>query len=209
MNDYDNKLEKFLIPLIKDIKMPKIFEMGVRDGRSTKKIINICDKNNGKLYSVDIDDCSNISSNKKWKFIHGRDDDFEKIKDIVPQNLDLIFLDTLHEADHVEKIFYMYFNFLKNGGYFVIDDISFLPYLKDKEGNNFYCEINNKETFERVLEIYNCNEKKFDINFSFLSSGLAIIQKKSNENLNLRLPINSRSLSFKNFLRLLWKKIKN
>ena len=93
--------------------------------------------------------------------------------------------------------------------YFVIDDISFLPYLKEKDGNNFYCEINNKETFERVLEIYNCNEKKFDIYFSFLSSGLAIIQKKTNENLNLRLPINSRSSSFKNFLRLLWKKIKN
>ena len=42
MNDYDNKLEKFLIPLIKDLKEPKIFEMGVRDGISTKKIINIC-----------------------------------------------------------------------------------------------------------------------------------------------------------------------
>ena len=41
MNDYNNKLDKFLIPLIKNLKEPKIFEMGVRDGISTKKIIDM------------------------------------------------------------------------------------------------------------------------------------------------------------------------
>lgn len=209
MNDYNKKLEKFLIPLIKDLEKPKIFEMGVRRGISTKKIIEICDQKDGKLYSVDVDDCSKISSSKNWKFIHARDDEFEKIKNIVPKNLDLIFLDTIHEAHHVEKIFYMYFSFLKNDGYFVIDDISFLPYTNEKKENNFYCEINNKETFERLLEIYNSNETSFELSFSFLSSGLAIIKKKSDEHLNLRLPVNSRSLSLKNFFRLIWKKIIN
>ena len=80
--------------------------------------------------------------------------------------------------------------------------------MKKKE-SNFYCEINNKETFDRLIEIYNSNNKNFEIDFSFLSSGLAIIKKKSNDRLNKRIPLKSRSFSFKNFLRLLWKKIKN
>jgi len=209
MNDYDLKLEKFLIPLIKDIKEPKIFEMGVHAGISTKKFIDLCNQNKGDLYSVDINDCSKVSSENRWKFINTRDDNFQEIKKIIPNNLDLIFLDTLHEADHVEKIFYMYFDFLKIGGYFVIDDISFLPYTLEKKENNFYCEINNKETFNRILEIYNSNCKNFELSFSFLSSGLAIIQKKQNFSLNKKRTLNSRSYSLKNFLRLLWKKIKN
>ena len=209
MNDYDLKLDKFLIPLIKDLHKPKIFEMGVHAGISTKKIINICNKNDGNLYSVDINDYSKISSDNRWKFIQCRDDDYEEIQKIVPKNLDLIYLDTLHEADHVEKIFYMYYDFLKEGGYFVIDDVSFLPYTIEKKENNFYCEINNKETFNRILEIYNSNMKNFDVNFSFLSSGFAIIKKNQKDKLNKNKTLLSRSFSFKNFLRLLWKKIKN
>ena len=33
----------------------------------------------------------------------------------------------------IEKIFYEYYDMLKNGGYFFIDDISHIPYLKKKE----------------------------------------------------------------------------
>ena len=209
MNDYNLKLDKFLIPLIKHVEEPKIFEMGVHAGISTKKFIDICIQNKGNLYSVDINDYSKVSSESRWKFINTRDDNLQEIRKIVPKDLDLIFLDTLHEADHVEKIFYMYFEFLKIGGYFVIDDISFLPYTLEKKTNNFYCEINNKETFNRILEIYNSNVDNFELNFSFLSSGLAIIKKTQNCKLSSKKILNSRSFTLKNFLRLLWKKIKN
>ena len=40
-----------------------------------------------------------------------------------------------------------YFNRLKINGLFIIDDISHLPYIKNNIRDNFYCEINNKETF--------------------------------------------------------------
>ena len=57
---------------------------------------------------------------------------------------------------------------LNINGYFFIDDISHLPYLKNKKRNNFYCEINNKETFEMILNIFSCNTENFDLNFSFV-----------------------------------------
>ena len=61
---------------------------------------------------------------------------------------------------HVEKIFYMYFDKLKINGLFIIDDISWLPYIKNAWRNNEWIENNNKETFYKLIEIYNSNQKK-------------------------------------------------
>lgn len=180
MNQYKYKLKKFLTPLIKNIKNPVIVEFGVRAGISTLQFLKFCTANKGFLYSFDPVDCSKISKNFRWKFFKSRDDNFQLLKKLLPKKVDVIYLDSVHEAGHVEKIFFYYFKFLKKGGYFIIDDISHLPYQKNKDRNNFYCEINNKETFSRILEIYNANEKLFDLNFIFVSSGLAIIQKKKN-----------------------------
>ena len=157
------------------------------------------------MFSADIDDCSNVSKDRRWTFIKSRDDNFDLIKSKIPKKVDVIFLDSLHEAAHVEKIIYNYFDLLNKDGYFFIDDISHLPYLKNKNPNSFYCEINNKETFNKILEIYDNNSNLFDLNFSFISSGLAIIKKKSNLPLNKGHRIVTRENSFKNIVRLLWK----
>ena len=130
------------------------------------------------FFSVDIEDCSNVSKNTKWKFIKSRDDNFNYIKSLIPREIDILFIDTLHEAKHVEKIFYNYYDLVKEGGYIFIDDISHLPYLNEDKKSNFYCEINNKETFNKILEIYLNNFDNFKLDFSFESSGLGIIKKK-------------------------------
>ena len=165
MISYEYKLKKFFENDLKDISNPRILEFGVKEGRSTKILLDYCKKNNGELFSVDIEDYSNLFSEKNWHFIKSRDDDFDYLKDKIPDKFDFIYLDSLHEAKHVEKIFYHYFNYLKINGTFFIDDISWLPYLKNSKRDNFYCEINNKETFEKLLEIYNSNQDKFDIFF--------------------------------------------
>ena len=150
MNEYEEKIEKNLFNLIKNLDKPKILELGVQNGVSTNKFLDICNKNDGYLYSVDINDCSTVAQGKRWKFIKSRDDNFDYIKSIIPKKLDIIFIDTLHEAAHVNKIIYNYYDQLENGGYIFIDDISHLPYINDKKKSSFYCEINNKETFENI-----------------------------------------------------------
>lgn len=208
MSDFNYKLETELLPKIKDIRNLQILELGVQKGRSTKLFLKICKKNNGNLYSIDIDDCSSVSNDPNWKFIHSRDDDFDKIKQVIPKKLDVIFIDTIHEANHVRKLIYEYYKLLKKDGYIFIDDISHLPYLKNENNQNFYCEINNKETFDMILGVYKNNLELFDLNFNFISSGLAIIKKKSDLDLNKFIKIPSRENSLKNFLRKIWKKIK-
>ena len=200
MTTYDYKIKKFFYSQIKNIEKPIILEFGVKEGRSTKMLLEICEKNDGKLFSIDVDDYSNLFNNSKWSFIKSRDDNFEYLKNKLPEKFDVIYLDSTHEADHVEKIFYHYFKKLNINGFFFIDDISWLPYLKSANRNNFYCEINNKETFDRLLSIYKENMDSFDIEFRFISSGICKIYKKRNELKNKK-KIITREISLKNMLK--------
>tara|TARA_B110001450_G_C17627325_1_gene483711 strand:+ start:821 stop:1444 length:624 start_codon:yes stop_codon:yes gene_type:complete len=200
MENYNYKIKNFLENQILDVKNPKIIEFGVREGRSTKMFLDLCRENNGELYSIDIDDYSNLYNDKNWKFIQTRDDNFKFLEDRIPNLFDIIYLDSLHEAQHVEKIFYHYFSKLRINGFFFIDDISWLPYLRNEKRSNFYCEINNKETFEKILSIFQSNQDSLDLSFSFISSGMCKILKKKDK-LNPPVKIETREKSLKNLMR--------
>ncbi len=208
MDEYSLKLDKSLMPIVASINNPIILELGVENGVSTNRFLKICAENNGKLFSVDVKDCSKVSNDINWKFFQTRDDNFEFIKSKIPKKIDVLFIDSLHEAPHVERLIRFYYPIVKVGGYIFIDDISHLPYIKNKNRDSFYCEINNRETFNKILAIYSNNSINFDLNFSFFSSGLAIIKKKSDKELNKVSELNERTMSIKNILRKIWKKIK-
>lgn len=200
MNDYIYKLNSFVANELISLKDLTILEFGVKEGRSTKIFLQHCEKNGGKLYSIDVNDYKDKFNDSNWTFIQSRDDNFDYLENKLPKKFDVIYLDSLHEADHVEKILYYYFDKLKIGGLFFIDDTSWLPYIENSQRDNFYCEINNKETFDKLLEIYNVNFDRFDINFNFTSSGVCKIFKKS-EKLAKSKKISIRTMSFKNFIR--------
>ena len=92
MTDFNYKLERNLFPLIQDIKNIVILELGVQKGRSTKKFLEICKKNNGTLYSIDVDDCSVVSKDLNWKFYQTRDDNFDFIKSKILKKLTFYLL---------------------------------------------------------------------------------------------------------------------
>ena len=209
MDTYKKKLENFMLNELALIDKPIILEFGVRKGTSTKEFIKICEKKNGFLYSIDIDDYSNILKSDKWKFFQCRDDHFEFLENKIPQKFDLIYMDSFHQANHVEKILYHYYPKLKVSGKFVIDDISWIPYLSDNYRNNFGCEISNQETFERLLEISRANQENFDLDFTFVSSGLAKIKKLNENKLSVKQKIKSRKNSLKNRIRKIIYSFKN
>ena len=98
----------------------------------------------------------------------------------------------------------MYISKLKVGGLFIIDDISWLPYHKKAQRNNEWIENNNRETFKKLVEIYNSNQDSLRISFYFESSGLSIITKVSKK-INSPKKIPSREFSLNNILRKLFK----
>ena len=159
MTEYDTKIEDFMLSDIVNKKNLTILEFGVREGTSTKKFVKHCEANGGIVYSVDINDYSNILISEHWKFLHSRDDNFDYLVKNLPEEFDIIYLDSFHNASHVKKIFYYYYKMLKEDGVFYFDDISNIPYLKDNYRNNFNCEINNLETFNLLLEILRNNKE--------------------------------------------------
>lgn len=92
MSDNNHKLNTYLYDKIKNINNVKILEFGVREGISTKLFVSLAEKNNGKVFSVDLDDYSNLINSNTWKFIHSRDDNFELIKSKIDNEFDVILL---------------------------------------------------------------------------------------------------------------------
>tara|TARA_Y100000741_G_scaffold127332_1_gene95960 strand:- start:629 stop:1264 length:636 start_codon:yes stop_codon:yes gene_type:complete len=201
-----SKVDYVVSKFINKIDSPNILELGVQLGSSTKKFLEICKEKKGKLFSVDIDDCSNLFLDENWKFIRERDDNFKSISEKIPKKLDLIYLDTIHTANHVEKILQYYYKFLNVNGLFIIDDVSWLPYVEKNKFNNFYCEINNKETYDLLLSLYNSNKENFEISFFFKDTGTAVIEKLNDNELIKKKKILTRELSIKNVIRKLFKK---
>lgn len=200
MKLYEKEKLEFLKTKISSIPNPNILELGVQNGNSTKMFLEICEKNDGFLTSIDIDDCSNVSKSSKWNFIQSSDDNFDFIKDYLKNDLDIIFIDSLHEPQHIKKVLYYYFNFLKLNGTIFVDDISWLPFIYGGENDNDFVERINRLTFDKILEIYNANKKSLSLEINFTGSGLAIL-KKIDKNLNEEVKIRNRLFTVKNLLK--------
>ena len=76
---YNTLKLKFIYREIQNIENIRILELGVRRGLSTSLFLKTCEDNNGRMISVDIDDCGHLYKNDRWNFICTRDDDYEKI----------------------------------------------------------------------------------------------------------------------------------
>ena len=67
MQDKNQIIEKKL----NDISNPVIVELGVNRGRSTKRFFDHIKLHGGKLFSIDIKDCSEALEDKDWNlFLH-------------------------------------------------------------------------------------------------------------------------------------------
>ena len=115
-------------------------------------------------------------------------------------DLDVIFIDSLHEPNHIRNVFYNYFKFLKKDGLIFIDDISWLPYIEGGIRDNNFIERINRLTFNKVLEIFNANQKSLSLEINFSGTGLAIFKKNDNK-LNDEYKIKNRLLTLKNLIK--------
>jgi predicted O-methyltransferase YrrM len=184
LQNYQDKITKFILDHEIDKKNINILEFGVREGRSTKMFLDICAKNEGKLISVDVDDYSNLFNDNNWTFLKTRDDDYEKVSSYFSKDFDIILIDSLHEPSHVSKLIYTYWKHLKLNGSMYIDDISWLPYMKNSWRDHEYTENINRDTFNKILEIQLSNYDNINLTFSFSGSGMCRIIKQNHNELS-------------------------
>lgn len=174
------------------LKKPRILELGVDKGQSTKIFLNALNiVNSGSLVSVDIRDCSEVASSKTWQFVQADSTDEHKILAAAPKitdGLDVIYVDSLHTEDHVMKEIFTFYKYLKVGGVMYFDDVDSYPYMKKQRKDSVELEIANRKINRLLINIFRQNIKLVRLNFEYGSTGLGKLTKLSNEEL---LPIQS------------------
>jgi hypothetical protein len=145
-----------------------IVELGVGKGHSNfvlERVARLC---NSHLVSVDIDDCSKVSSYEKWVFIQKDDIYFAKEfeswcqeRNITPK-IDVLFIDTSHIYEHTLQEINSYFPLLSERSKVFFHDSNLSELFFRKDGS---MEIgwNNDRGVIRALEKYfnrSFNEKE-------------------------------------------------
>ena len=186
--DYNNSIVKdslqknshlrIMTDFLNNKNNPVVLELGVERGGSTKVFLWYLEQTNGKLFSVDIADCSNSAKSEKWNFIQSNDlnKDFilEQFDEIKKNGVDLIYIDSYHENYHVLKLLNIWFKYLKKGGAIFIDDIDSFPFRSQKDTWN---SIVYDLTDDAIKEFYYNNFDKVYFTKYFGENGLGKMYK--------------------------------
>ncbi len=128
---------------------PLVLELGVDKGQSTRIFLNLIDgKDSAKLISIDIKDCRNSIDDKDWEFVQQDSTDIEKLlinKPEIKNGIDILYVDSLHTAEHVKKEIYNLFEYLNNDAYIFFDDIDSSPYMSKQRKDSVNIEIANRK----------------------------------------------------------------
>lgn len=178
-SDKDMNNKKIIFEHIAKLDSPIILEFGVNTGASSSIFTYLAEQNKGKVFSIDIENCNDVVESKNWFFLQTNDLDTRKILDNFKElhdGIDLIYIDSYHDADHVEKLTYAWYPFLKKDGTIFFDDTeNFIYRVKKKIPHT----INVGEINNRVDQIYYSNESKIYYSKYYGASGLSKYHKLS------------------------------
>ena len=187
---------------------PIIVELGVDKGQSTRVFLNSIDgKVGAKLISIDIRDCSKAVDSDNWCFIQSNSTDIDAIcrsAPVIEKGIDILYVDSLHTADHVYKELYSFFPYIKKDGVIFFDDIDSGPYKAGKRKDSVSVEVANRRIFKLLDMVFEANIDKLDFEVMRGSTGLAQFTKKSNLGDGLHPPCRIRDRRSKFFWQLLY-----
>lgn len=161
---------------------PIILELGVDKGLSTTVFLQASEDKNGKLVSVDIKDCSDISDSNRWQFIQSDSTDIDNILSKAPylkDGIDIIYIDSLHNKNHVKKEVTGWFPFMKENSWIFFDDVDPNPYRKGNRKDHLNNEIAFGKIHDYVQSFFYSNEEHLFLKIFYGSTGLACLHKGS------------------------------
>ncbi len=164
---------------------PVILELGTEKGASTTVFLQACEEQNGKLVSVDLMDCSDVSDSPHWQFIQADSTNVEFILEKAPhlrEGIDVLYIDSLHTREHVEKELMGWYPYLNKEAWIFFDDVDSTPYKKGNRKDKFLTEINLDQIYEYVKSFFYANEDSLYLSIIYGSTGLAILYKLSAKN---------------------------
>jgi SAM-dependent methyltransferase len=180
LEQYDEKLKKY-----QDLPI-KLLEIGVLNGGSLE-IFSKYFSNAKLILGCDIDPkCKNLKYNKDENIIliNGDVND-SKTKEIIVEHskFDIILDDGSHNSDDVVKTFCNYFNYLKDGGLYIIEDLH-CSYWREHKGGIFF-PISSMNFLKKLIDIVNHEHWGIKKNKEWLLKGFLENYKINIEKLDL------------------------
>lgn len=152
------------LPLLYSLAQGNIIELGTRSGVSTVAFLAGCERRGGRVWSVDIDDCSHLyTGHPLWQFIQSDSRDVPHIKrqiigdDINEPFINTLLVDTLHTYNHVAQELEAWADYVVPGGYILIHDPETFPGVR------------------RAVQEF-CDKKQWDVTFVLPCNGMAVIE---------------------------------
>jgi predicted O-methyltransferase YrrM len=109
-----------MLELVSQLDATKVVELGTRGGVSTLAWLHALD-GRGHLWSVDIDPRPDLPEFDHWTFIQG-DDCSADVYGALPDQVDIVFIDTSHAYDHTVRELDLYRWIVRPGGVIVLHD---------------------------------------------------------------------------------------
>ncbi len=169
-----------LFHLVARMERPVVLEFGVDKGRSTCVLLAACEGTGGHLYSVDIEDCSQVADSEAWTFIRQSDQEIEAILEQASElalGIDLLHIDSLHRRAHVQQLLMKWFPYVKPGGYITFHDVDPTPYLPGQRKDNPRHEPEAIGVAQVIREFFYANEDQLFLEYHFGSTGMGIMRK--------------------------------
>lgn len=158
-----------------------ILELGTQRGLSTRLLLSAC-KEEGRVCSVDIEDCSEVSDDPRWQFVLSDSADGDTILAAAPylrDGIDVLLVDSLHTRDHVARELTAWFPWVRQDGLIIFDDVDPFIYRKGERKDNVGTEFANHDIQGLLIETFRSNPGSMTLELHFGSSGLAIARKRS------------------------------
>lgn len=100
----------------------KVIELGVRSGDSTSAFLAAAEAEGGEVWSVDIAEPRVPESWRDLPFWYLTVGDDLQVADMLPDNVDVLFIDTSHTYEQTKAELELYWGKVKPGGVIVLHD---------------------------------------------------------------------------------------
>lgn len=169
-----------LYQLISAMQKPTIVEMGVDKGQSTCILLTACEKVNGRCFSIDINDCSDVAKSDAWIFVQSDDRNVKKILQQAPlikEGIDLLHIDSLHTGEHIAELLMKWYPYIKKNSYITFHDVDNTPYKPGQRKANPKVAEDHAELCKAIREFFYANEDDLFLEYHFGSTGMGIMKK--------------------------------
>ena len=122
---------RVMYEIARTIPNPTILELGTNRGASTTVFLQACEEAGGRLVSVDIQDCSSVSNSPLVTFVQSDSTDARHVVSQAPflaDGIDVLYVNSLHQRQHVEREVAAWFSHVKQGGWIFFDDVDASPH---------------------------------------------------------------------------------